>query len=118
MVVKARKGGSRRSISSAKPKGNQRVSSIIQNDALGSFVEKDMYCNVWDKIGAKKYLRKSRYHCIECSAANSLTAFMLRRPLNSAALVIPTHRRPVKVSDGTSTQVMAWMIDKWKAKTV
>ena len=55
---------------------------------------------------AEKYLRKNYYHRIECFTVNSLAAFMWRRPLNSAALVASTHRGPMKVSDGTSTQVI------------
>ena len=72
--------------------------------------------NVWDKMEVEKYLRKGCYRRIECSAANSITAFMWRIPLNSAALVAPTHRKPMRVPNGTSTQVVAWTIDKWKAK--
>ena len=67
---------------------------------------------------AEKYLRKSCYHRIECFAASSLAAFMWRRPLNSTALVTPTHRGPMRVSDGTNTQVVAWMNDKWRAKII
>ena len=37
---------------------------------------------------------------------------MWRRPLNSAVLATTTHRKPKKVSDGTSTQVVAQMINK------
>ena len=74
--------------------------------------------NVWDKMGANKYPRKSCYHCIECSVANSLAAFMWRRLLNSTALVAPTHRGPVRVSDGTRTQLVVWTIDKWRAKII
>ena len=74
--------------------------------------------NVRDKVGVEKYLRKSCYHHIECSAANSMAIFMWRRPLNSVALVAPTHREPMRVFDGTSTQVVAWMIDKWRVKTI
>ena len=74
--------------------------------------------NVHDKMEARKYPGKSCYHHIEYSVANSLTAFMWRRPLNSAALVAPTHKRLMRVSDGTSTQVVAWMISKWTAKIV
>ena len=74
--------------------------------------------NVRDKVGVEKYLRKSFYHHIECSAANSMAIFMWRRPLNSVALVAPTHREPMRVFDGTSTQVVAWIIDKWRAKIV
>jgi len=65
-----------------------------------------MHCKCTGQMRAKKYLRKSCYHRIECSAANSLAIFMWRRPLNNVALVAPTHRGPVRVSDETSTQVV------------
>jgi len=74
--------------------------------------------NKRDKVGVEKYLRKSCYHCIKCSVANSLAVFMWRRPLNSAVLVALTHRGPIRMFDGTSTQVMAWTIDKWRAKII
>jgi len=74
--------------------------------------------NIQDKMRAEKYLRKSYYHRIECSAANSLAVFMWRRPLSSAALVTPTQRGLMRVSDGTSTQVMAWTNNKWRAKII
>ena len=69
-------------------------------------------------LEARKYLRESCYHYIKCFAANFLAAFMWRRPLNSAALAIPTHKGPKRVSDVTSTQVMDWMINKWRAKII
>ena len=43
---------------------------------------------------------------------------MWRRPLNSAALAIPTHKGPERVSNATSTQVVDWMINKWRAKII
>ena len=64
----------------------------------------------------KKYLKKSNYHRIKCTATIFLTAFMWRRPLNSAALATTTHRRLERVSDGMDTQVGSQMIDKCKAK--
>ena len=36
--------------------------------------------------------------------------------MNSVVLVAATHRRFGKVADGTSTQVMTCMINRWKAK--
>ena len=66
----------------------------------------------------EKYLRKSYYHCIKCIAATFLTTFMWRRPLNSAALAITTHRRLEGVSDGISTQVATQMINKCRMKIV
>ena len=107
MTIKAGRGRSRRSISSAKRRRGQKVCFVIQNDVLGSSVDKDMHCERTRQMGVKKYLRKNCYHRIECSITNSLAVFMWRRSLNSAALVAPTHRRPVRMSDGTSTQVMA-----------
>ena len=69
-------------------------------------------------MGVEKYLRKNYYQCIECFAANSLAAFIWRRPLNNVVLVALTHKEPMRVSDETNTQVVAWTIDKWKAKII
>ena len=44
MIVKAVKGRPNRSISSAKRRRGQKVSSIIQSDVPGSFVDKNMHC--------------------------------------------------------------------------
>ena len=41
---------------------------------------------------------------------------MWRRPLNSIVLVAVTHRRLGKASDGTSTKVVARIINKLRAK--
>ena len=54
-----------------------------------------------------KYLRKDCYHHIKCIVATFLAAFMWRKPLKSAVLAIATHKKLKKVSDGTSTQVIA-----------
>ena len=67
---------------------------------------------------ARKYLKKSYYHRIKCPVSNFLAAFMWRRPLNSAALATTTHRKPEEASDGTSTQVVAQMTNKWRIKIV
>ena len=69
-------------------------------------------------MGTPKYLRESCYHRIECSVTNSLAAFMWRKPLNSAVLVVPTHRGPERVFDATSTRVLARMINKWRANII
>ena len=70
------------------------------------------------RVKARKYLRKNCCHRIECPAANFLATFMLRRPLNSAALAITTHRKLERVFDETSTQIVAQMINKYKIKIV
>ena len=77
-----------------------------------------MYYERTRRMGARKYLRKGCCHHIKCSATNFLAALMWRRLLNNAALATPTHRGPGRVSDRTSTQVMAWMINKWRVKIV
>ena len=70
------------------------------------------------RVKARKYLRKSCYHRIECLAANFLAIFMWMRSLNSAVLASTTHRKLERVSDGTSTQVVAQMINKCRIKIV
>ena len=65
---------------------------------------------------AQKYLRKSCYHRIEYSAANFLATFIWRKSLNNVALTTPIHRGSEKMSNGTSTKVIVWMINKWRAK--
>ena len=71
--------------------------------------------NARDKVGVEKYLRKNCYHRIECSAANSMAIFIWRRPLNSVALVAPTHREPMRVFDGTSINTSNLM-STWKVE--
>ena len=107
MTIKVGRGKPRKSISLAKRKRGQKVCSVVQDDAPRSSINKDMHCKCTGQMGAKKYLRKSYYHHIECSSANSLAIFLWRRLLNSAALIALTYRRPIRVSDGTSTQVVA-----------
>ena len=62
------------------------------------------------KKETQKYLRKSCYYRIKCIVATFLAAFILRRPVNSAA--ITTHIRLKGVSDRTGTQVGTQMINK------
>ena len=66
----------------------------------------------------KKHLRKSCYHRIKCTTATFLAAFMWRKPLNSAASVTTAHRKPEKLSNGTSTQIRAQMINKCRMKMI
>ena len=66
----------------------------------------------------QKILVESCYYRIECTVTTFLGPFMWRRPLNSAALAIATHRRPKMVSDGTGTQVRAQMVNKCRIKMV
>ena len=61
---------------------------------------------------AQKYIGESCCHRIKCMTATLLAAFMWRRPLNSVTLATTTHRKSKRVSDGTSTQVEAQMINK------
>ena len=67
-----------------------------------------------------KYLREDWHHCIKCTTATLLAAFMWRRRLNSATLVNATHRELEngKVANETSTQVTVQMINKWRVKMI
>ena len=85
---------------------------VIQSDISGSSIDKNMHYEHTGQMGVEKYLGESCYHHIKCSIANSLAAFMWRRLLNSATLVALTHKRPIRVSDGTSTQVVIWTNNK------
>ena len=75
------------------------------DDLPGGSSDKDVYHERLRMMGPQKYLRESCYHCIECTAATFLAAFLLRRLLNSVALTTTTHRKLERVSDGTDTQV-------------
>ena len=71
-----------------------------------------------ERMEVRKYLRKNCCRRIECPEANFLAAFMWRRPLNSVALATTTHRRPKRVFNGTSTQVVAQMTNKCRIKII
>ena len=43
---------------------------------------------------------------------------MKRRPLNSATLATATHKKLIRMSDGTGAQVGVWMINKCKAQMI
>ena len=119
MIVEAERGCLRRNIPSAKRNEDQDVPPVIQGDILGGSIDKDMHYDRTGRMGARKYLRKGCCHRIECFATNFLVAFMWIRPLNSAVLATPTHRdQSERVSDGTSTHVAIWMINKWRVKII
>ena len=94
------------------------VYSITQSDFLGNFAERDVHREHTRRVEARKYLRKNCCHHIECPAINFLAVFIWRRPLNSVALATITHKKSERVSDGTSTQVVAQMTNKCKIKIV
>ena len=65
-----------------------------------------------------KYLRESCYHRIKCTATTFLTAFIWKRPLNSATLTTATHRKPERMYDGTGSQVSVRMINMWTVRMI
>ena len=87
-----------------------------QSNLRGSSSDKDMYHKRTRMMRIQKYLRESYYHRIKCNVVTFLSAFMWRRPLNSAALATTTYKKPRGVSDGTGIQVRVQMIDKCKIK--
>ena len=84
-------------------KHQSNIYSITQNDLSRNSTERDVHYKRTGRRGARKGLRKSCCHRIECPTANFLATFMWRRPLNSAALATTTHRKPEMVYDGTNT---------------
>ena len=87
--------------------GHNKYSSNLysnnQGDLPGSSSDKDVHHIRIRMMGTRKYLRKSCYHRIECTITTFLTAFMWRRPLNSATLATTTHRKPKMVSNRACT---------------
>ena len=118
MTIEAGNGCPRKNIPSVERNEDQNVPSVIQGDVSGVSIDKNMHYERTRRMRARKYLRKGCSHRIKCSAANFLATLMWKRPLNSAVLATPTHRGSEGVSDGISTQVMAWMINKWRAKII
>ena len=47
---------------------------------------------------------------------NILTALMGKGPLNSVASIAATNKRWEKAADGTSTQVVTCLINRWKVR--
>ena len=66
----------------------------------------------------QKYLEKSCYHYIKCIVPTFMATFMWSRPLNSVFLVITTHKKLKKKFDGTTTQMVAWIMNKCKGRMV
>ena len=97
-------------------KSGSNIHFTNQGDHPGNSSDKDVHCKHTKDMGTQKYLRESCYHHIEWTAATFLAAFILRRPLNSAALATTTHRKPENVFDETSTQVKAQMVNKYSIK--
>ena len=89
-----------------------------QGDLPRSPIDRDMHHEQTKMRGIQKYLRESCYHHIECTVATFLAVFMWRKSLKSVALATTTHRKPERVSDGTSTQIVAQMIDKCRIEIV
>ena len=92
--------------------------SYNQGNLPRSSSDRDVHYEHTRMRETQKYIKESCYHCIECTAAIFLAAFMWKRPLNSAVLAITTHRKPKKVFDETGTQVRAQMINKYRIKIV
>ena len=84
-------------------KYSSNMYSNNQGDLLESSNDKDVHHERMRMKKTQKYLVESCYHCIEYTTATFLAVFMWRRPLNSVALTITTHRRPKRVSDGADT---------------
>ena len=84
MNEKAREGKSRRSIFLTKRSRGQKVCSVIQGGIPRNSIDKDIRYERIKQMGGGKYLRKSYYHCIECSVANSLTTLIRKLYLNSS----------------------------------
>ena len=84
-------------------KYNSNMCPNNQGNLPGNSNNKDTHHKRTRMMGTQKYPRESCYHHIKCTTATLLVAFMWRRSLNSVALATATHRKPIGVSDVTST---------------
>ena len=100
----------------AKHKSN--IDPNNQGDLLRNSSDRDVHHEHTRMRGTQKISKGKLLppHCMYCSYF--LATFMWRKPLNSAALVTTTHRKPKKVSNGIDTQVRAQMINKCRIKMV
>ena len=76
MTGKAWEGSLKRNASLAKQDRGQKVQSAIKSNPPKDSTGNGEYKRSIRQGGAKKYLRKSYYHRIKCSAANPLVALM------------------------------------------
>ena len=99
-------------------KYNSNMYSNNQSDLPRGSSDRDVHHEHTRRRGTQKYLRESCYHHNEYTVATFIVVFMWRRPLNSTVLATTIHRKPKRVSDETSTQVRAQMINKCRIKMV
>ena len=116
MSKKRMEGGPRRNSSSDVTYAVQVCISTIKMTFQETPMVGDMSHEHTRRKEIQEYLRESCCHRIKYIAATFLIAFMWKRPLNSAALVTITHRKPKRVSDETGTQVRAQIINKCRIK--
>ena len=111
-------GGLRRNSSSDVTYAVQVCISTIKMTFQETPVVGDMSHEHTRRKEIQEYLRESCCHRIKYIAATFLIAFMWKRPLNNATLANTTHRKPKRVSDGTGTQVMTQMMNKYMVKMI
>ena len=74
----------RRNVTSAEQSRGRKMWSAIKSNIPDRSMDKDKYQEGTGQRKATKYLRKSYYHHIKCSATNSLAALMRKWFLNSS----------------------------------
>ena len=100
----------------AKRSKDQKVCSVIQSNILGNSIDNDMHYECTGQMGAVKYLRKSCYHRIKCSVANSQTALMRKLYLNSTFYPYSYSQRLQESADGTMINISN-LIYTWRVET-
>ena len=101
LVMRIHEGGPRRNASSTKQSRGQKIWSAIQSNIPGNSIDKDIHHESTGQRESMKYLRESCYHCIECSATNSLAALMWKCYLNSNFQPYNYSQRLQEGADGT-----------------
>ena len=76
LVMRVQEGSLRRNASSTKQSRSQKLWSAIKSNTPEDSIDKDKHHESIGQRVAKKYLRESCYHRIECFTANSLATLM------------------------------------------
>ena len=89
--------------------------STIQDNILGSFIDKGINYERTGEMGTQKYLKESCYYRIECSAANSLVTLMRKWYLNSAFHLYSYFQRLQEGADGIRINTIN-LLSTWRVE--
>ena len=97
------------------PKPRREERHAIKGSPQSAPRRKDKYNRTCTGVQCRSGLRKSYHLHIEC-AHKRPGHVDEKRPLNSVVSVIATNRKWGEAADGTGTQVVTYLINRWKVR--